>query len=191
MIITGLVGALVGSSYKWGYFVVANAAFFLVVVNLVFVGRKHANAINKEVGRAYLFCGALTVVLWFAYPIAWGVSEGGNIIAPDSEAIFYGVLDVLAKIGFGAALLFFHRNIDPAVLGLHIRDYDDAPVHAGEKHAGISGSNHGNNGATGDYGVATGTTAGVPHNNAHLRANGTETTETRAQNIATNDNSVV
>lgn len=28
-------------------------------------------------------------------------TSGGNIIAPDSEAAFYAVLDVLAKVGFG------------------------------------------------------------------------------------------
>jgi bacteriorhodopsin len=50
-----------------------------------------------------------------------GVSEGGNIIAPDSEAVFYGILDLLAKPVFGALLLFGHRNIAPARLGLRIR----------------------------------------------------------------------
>lgn len=59
------------------------------------------------------------------YPIAWGLCEGGNYLHPDSEAIFYGVLDIMAKPVFGAILLFGHRNIDPARLGLHIRDYDD------------------------------------------------------------------
>ena len=59
------------------------------------------------------------------YPIAWGVCEGGNVISPDSEAIFYGILDLIAKPVFGALLLFGHRNIDPARLGLRIRDVDE------------------------------------------------------------------
>ncbi|RAL68304.1 hypothetical protein DID88_007034 [Monilinia fructigena] len=62
----------------------------------------------------YWTCGGITMFLWFLYPIAWGLSEGGNVISGDSEAVFYGVLDVLAKIGFGIALLAGHRNIDPA-----------------------------------------------------------------------------
>lgn len=61
------------------------------------------------------------------YPIAWGVCEGGNIIAPDSEAVFYGILDLMAKPVFGALLLWGHRGIDPARLGLSIREYDDDP----------------------------------------------------------------
>lgn len=58
------------------------------------------------------------------YPIAWGLCEGGNVISPDSEAIFYGILDFLAKPCFGALLIWGHRNIDPATIGMAIRDYD-------------------------------------------------------------------
>lgn len=70
-------------------------------------------------------CGSLTAVVWILYPIAWGVCEGGNLIAPDSEAVFYGILDLIAKPVFGALLLWGHRNIDPARLGLRIRDIDE------------------------------------------------------------------
>jgi bacteriorhodopsin len=79
-------------------------------------------------------CGSLTAFLWILYPIAWGVSEGGNLIAPDSEAVFYGVLDFLAKPVFGALLIWGHKDIDLARLGLNIRDYDgDALLHDDKK----------------------------------------------------------
>jgi len=154
MVVTGLVGALISSSYKWGYFVFAMFALFFIAYNVVYVGVQHAKPLGREVSRTYVICGGWTIFLWFLYPIAWGLSEGGNVIAPDSEAIFYGILDILAKPVFGALLLWGHRNIDPAVLGLHIRDYDDRPIH-GEKTA--VGNNNGvvNNGATND--PATGT----------------------------------
>ncbi|KAF9770771.1 hypothetical protein IL306_011641 [Fusarium sp. DS 682] len=57
--------------------------------------------------------------------IFYGVCEGGNLIAPDSEAVFYGILDLIAKPAFGALLLWGHRNIDPARLGLRIRDINE------------------------------------------------------------------
>ena len=103
---------------------------FYVVYILVWDARKHANLLGKDVGRAFLYCGSLTATLWMLYPIAWGVSEGGNVIAPDSEAVFYGILDLLAKPVFGALLIWGHRNIEPARLGLRIADYtgDDAVV---------------------------------------------------------------
>jgi hypothetical protein len=72
----------------------------------------------------------LTYQSGIIYPIAWGVCEGANLISPDSEAVFYGVLDFLAKPIFGALLLWGHKGIDPARLGLAIKDYDgDAIVH--------------------------------------------------------------
>lgn len=127
MIVTGLVGALVASSYKWGYFTFAMFALFFLAFQVLWVGRQHASHIGTEVGRTYILCGGWTMFLWFLYPIAWGFCEGGNYITSDSEAVFYSVLDVLAKPGFGALLLWGHRNIDPATLGLHIRDYDQLP----------------------------------------------------------------
>lgn len=124
MIITGLVGALIDNRYKWPYFVFGCVALFYIVYQLVWESRLHARTFGKDVEKTFMMCGSLTAFLWILYPVAWGLSEGGNVIAPDSEAVFYGVLDFLAKPCFGALLLWGHRNIDPARLGLAIKDYD-------------------------------------------------------------------
>lgn len=55
-------------------------------------------------------------------PIAWGLSEGGNVIHPDSEPIFYGVLDIFAKVVFGVVVLFGLRTAAPEALGMHVQD---------------------------------------------------------------------
>ncbi|KAF2435639.1 family A G protein-coupled receptor-like protein [Tothia fuscella] len=167
MIVTGLAGALVVSSYKWGYFAFGCAALAYIVYQLGWESRKHANHLGTDIGRVFLMCGSLTTFLWILYPIAWGICEGGNLIAPDSEAAFYGVLDVLAKPVFGALLLFGHRNIDPSRLGLRIRDYDEDPAVTGgskghEKgHTGNgvdgahNGHSNGHNAATNDVPATT------------------------------------
>ena len=128
---------------------------------MTWTARKHANALGADVGRTYLICGVWTIFLWFLYPIAWGVSEGGNIIAPDSEAAFYGILDLLAKPVFGALLIWGHRNIDPARLGLHIRDYDEVPSVGNYSHHEKSGNGvgHSHTGTTPVVGGTTTTTA--------------------------------
>lgn len=166
MVVTGLVGALVASSYKWGYFAFAMVALFFIAYNVVYVGIKHAGPLGANVKRTYIICGGWTIFLWFLYPIAWGLSEGGNVIAPDSEAIFYGILDILAKPIFGALLLWGHKDIDPEVLGLHIRDYDDRPIQSGnEKSVVNNGANNGvttGNHATGDAAVHSQTGATDP-----------------------------
>jgi len=134
MIVTGLIGALIDNRYKWAYFAFGCVALLYILYHLVWESRIHAKNFGRDVGRCFLMCGSLTALLWVCYPIAWGVAEGGNIIAPDSEAVFYGVLDFLAKPIFGALLLWGHRNIDPARLGLAIRDYDgDVAVHEKNK----------------------------------------------------------
>jgi bacteriorhodopsin len=125
MIICGLVGALVASTYKWGYFTLGCAAFLYVAYTLVGPARAHAAYLGSDVSRAYNTAGVWLVFLWFLYPIAWGCAEGGNVITPDSEAVFYGILDLLAKVGFGAILLWGHRGIDPARLGLRLRAHDE------------------------------------------------------------------
>jgi len=164
MIVTGLVGALVVSSYKWGYFAFGCAALAYIVYMLAWEARKHANALGADVGRAFLTCGALTTFLWILYPIAWGICEGGNVISPDSEAVFYGILDLLAKPVFGALLLFGHRNIHPSRLGLAIPDYGADSVVRGNEKVGHHGNGVGNgsgNGVTGTTGhVGDGTTTG-------------------------------
>ncbi|KAK0111342.1 ion channel activity protein [Cadophora gregata] len=128
MIVTGLVGALVSSQYKWGYFVFAMISLFFIAYNVVYVGPKHAGGIRSsnqtDIKKSYILAAGWTMGLWFLYPIAWGISEGGNVISPDSEAIFYSVLDVLAKPGFGLVLLWAHRNIKPEDIGIHVRSYD-------------------------------------------------------------------
>ena len=123
MIVTGLSGALVNSTYKWGYYTFGCFALFWIAYVLLWEARIHANFLGRDIGRTFLICGSWTTLLWFLYPIAWGVSEGGNVIAPDSEAVFYGILDIMAKPVFGALLLWGHRGISPARLGLQIRDF--------------------------------------------------------------------
>lgn len=154
MIVTGLVGALVKSSYKWGYFTFGCVALLYIIYLLAWEARRHANALGNDVGKAFLFCGSLTAFLWTLYPIAWGVCEGGNVISPDSEAVFYGILDLFAKPVFGALLIFGHRNIDPARLGLYIHDYDekDSTAIAEKKLAG-----RGTTDASNGNGVTNGT----------------------------------
>ena len=142
---SAFLNAAILTMKQWGYFVFGMFAFFWVAWTVTWTARKHAAALGSDISKVYLICGVWTIFLWFLYPIAWGLSEGGNIIAPDSEAVFYGILDVMAKPVFGALLLWGHRNIDPARLGIHIRDYDDefqAPG-VGEKH-----SNNGTSGVT-------------------------------------------
>jgi len=118
MIVTGLVGALTVSSYKWGYFVFGCVAMFWVFWNIA-QGYSYAKALDARVYKAYSFLSAYLIFLWVLYPVCWGLCEGGNVLNVTSEMIFYGVLDVLAKPVFAILTLLLHTKIPSSLLGLN------------------------------------------------------------------------
>jgi len=97
MVVCGLVGALTATSYKWGFYTLGCAALFYVLWYLFFNARRAAVGIGAEAGRAYRGSAFYLGTLWLLYPICWGLSEGGNVISPTGEMIFYGILDILTK----------------------------------------------------------------------------------------------
>jgi len=52
----------------------------------------------------------LTVLAWCLYPVVWILAEGTGTISSNGEAIFYTVLDVIAKTGFGFIITTAKRN---------------------------------------------------------------------------------
>lgn len=88
MVVTGLVGALVKTSYKWGFYTFGCVAFLFVAYSgkpsclrlgcringhdtVVFEGRAYARILGSDINRTYTICGAWTIGLWLLYPIAW------------------------------------------------------------------------------------------------------------------------
>ena len=88
-----LIGALIESSYKWGYFTFA-VVFQLFVMYLVAkdVFSSFGSSTHSSLGNLLIIA---FFIVWILYPICWGLSEGGNVIQPDSEAVFYGILDLI------------------------------------------------------------------------------------------------
>jgi bacteriorhodopsin len=124
MIVCGLIGALTRTRYKWGFWLFGMASLLYIAYQLLIDSRRHANRLGGDTKKTFMMCGAWLTFIWFLYPIAWGLSEGGNVIHPDSEAIFYGILDIMSKPVFGFLLLWGHRNINPGDLGLRIHHRD-------------------------------------------------------------------
>jgi len=69
--------------------------------------------------------------LWLLYPVAWGLADGGNVISSDSEMVFYGVLDVLAKPVFTMVHLFQLSRLDLTALQLSSGKFSASAVGAG------------------------------------------------------------
>lgn len=74
---------------------------------------------------SYMLGASWLSLLLLLYPISWALSEGGNVITPTSEMVFYGVLDICA----GPALLFFFlwklSAVDYSAFGFSSFKYTD------------------------------------------------------------------
>merc|ERR1712226_496050 len=132
MIISGLIGSTVGSGDKWVFFGFSILTFIPIIYYLC--ERKNRaldNGIydsegNRMVSPQGLADGAfiphvhfivtytnimrLTVTAWSLYPVVWILAEGTGTISANGEAIFYTVLDIISKAGFGFILVTMRRN---------------------------------------------------------------------------------
>ncbi|KAK9465671.1 hypothetical protein V1512DRAFT_44695 [Lipomyces arxii] len=98
-----LIGSLVRSSYKFGFFAFGVASWLLIFVYMMSSGRRSSVRLGNVLQGPFLIGASTFMFLWMLYPICWGLSEAGNVISPTSEGVFYGVLDIL----FIGLLMYF------------------------------------------------------------------------------------
>jgi len=113
-VVSWLCGALVPTRYRWGYFAFGIFAYFVLAYLLLHWGVQQARRIGS--GKDYTLLTGLLVLVWLAFPIAWGLSEGGNKLSITGEMIFYGVLDLIAVPLYGTLFLMLSRRFNPALL---------------------------------------------------------------------------
>lgn len=105
-----LAGAHVDSSYKWGFFAFGTFAWLILAMSTINESREAAQLLG--IGRDYIILAGWTNLLWVIYPVAWGLTDGGNRIGVTGGSIFFGVLDVLMVPVLSVAFLVFARNWD-------------------------------------------------------------------------------
>jgi bacteriorhodopsin len=110
-VVSWLCGALVSSSYKWGYFTIGIFAYLVLAYVMLGWGREHAARINT--GKDYTMLAGILVLLWLAFPVAWGLSEGSNKLSVTGEMIFYGILDLIAVPIYGTLFLMYSKRFAP------------------------------------------------------------------------------
>lgn len=98
-----LIGALIKSTYKWGYFTIAVFAQLFAMGLIAFNYTEFVKNGNGTKKPVVFFVVVMHLIVWLLYPICWGLSEGGNVIQPTSEAVFYGILDLI-NFGFLPAI---------------------------------------------------------------------------------------
>lgn len=131
MVVSGLIGALVHTTYKWGFFAFGCAALLYIWWNMMGPARASSFALGSPFKSAFTISTGWLSFLFLLYPISWGLSEGGTVISPTSEMVFYGVLDILAKPVFAFMHLFQVSQLDLAALHLSSGKYTTSAVAEG------------------------------------------------------------
>lgn len=72
--------------------------------------------------RDYMILSGFMNVLWLLYPIAFGLSDGGNVIGVTGGFVFFGILDVLAGPVWSVMFVMMCRNWDYRKLNLAFSD---------------------------------------------------------------------
>lgn len=128
-IIAYLVAAYTPSNYKWGFFAFGTLAWLFLALSTLRHGAKSADRVGIK--KDYFSLAAWTNFLWMMYPLAWGLSDGGNRIGVVPSFIWFGILDVLLLTGLGFAIVFMSRRWDYGRLNIAFTQYGRVPASTG------------------------------------------------------------
>lgn len=116
-----LVAAFTRTNYKWGFFAWAFLAHIFVLISLWVHGGSSARRVGIR-GDYFALTGWVTF-LWLLYPLAWGLTDGGNYNGLVGSWIWFGILDILLFVGTGVAVLFLSRRWDYGRLNIAFTQY--------------------------------------------------------------------
>lgn len=127
-IVSGLVGALTPSSYKWGFYAFGVLTLLYVVFTVLFNGLR-SRLVQTHKGM-YSLGAVYLAIVWILYPVCWGLSEGSNVLSVPHEMIFYSILDLFAGPLFLFLFLASLEDVDYDGFGLQsgkASDYVNVP----------------------------------------------------------------
>lgn len=113
MIVTGLFAGLspTGSDRKWLWFLISSGAFLFIYLALWGQLRREARKTGELIERGYVTKAGALSALWLIYPLVFLFGdEGLRRIGPEGTAAAYTILDVVAKVAYGAASLLITRS---------------------------------------------------------------------------------
>lgn len=125
MIFTGFIGGVAiddGGSVPalalWGIISgIFMVILYVVIITMIVLARRNLSA---PVSRTFLLASVLLMVIWFAYPIVFGLQglgvTGGLTVAAQ---VILSAADIIAKVGFGALIhkIALQRTAEDVVAG--------------------------------------------------------------------------
>lgn len=102
MIATGLVAALSPDPINYIWYLVSCGAYLAVFYLLVSPYRLEAERNYPRAKKAFRKLLTIHLLLWTGYPIVWILAASGiDVLSRGLETMFYTILDLVAKVGFG------------------------------------------------------------------------------------------
>lgn len=111
MILLGLFGAISTHKYRWGWYAIGCFFEFVLTWGMLVTAPRYAFKRSRQIGWLYLGLAIYLNLLWFGYPVVWGLAEGSNTISEDAEIASYAGLDIAAKAVFGFLLMLIGQPI--------------------------------------------------------------------------------
>lgn len=118
-----LVAALVTTDYKWGFFAFGTFAYVILAMSTLNESREAAE--RQGIVRDYMTLSLFVNALWILYPVAFGLSDGGNVVHVTGGFVFFGVLDVLLGPVVCGLFVFMTRKWDYKKLNLAFSEARD------------------------------------------------------------------
>lgn len=131
-----LVGALVQSSYKWGYYTFACVSMLYMWWVLIMPARKSAKVLKGDYHIIATVSAVWISFMYALYAVCWACCEGANVVSNDSEMVWYGILDILTKPCFLFYFLAALTDCDLAVLQLNSGKYTESGINRSTAAAG-------------------------------------------------------
>ena len=110
MIVLGLAGGVNTHKFKWGYYAMSCFCEVAINIGLLFCGMRSAMARGGGISKVYAGLAGYLSILWWGYPIVWGLAEGANVISSDAEVTISSrssrvyIHCMLAILNYGAPL---------------------------------------------------------------------------------------
>lgn len=102
MLATGFVATVTPKPMSYIWYIVSCAAYLAIVYLLAQPYRVEAERQHPRSKQAFRKLITVHLVLWTLYPVVWILSpEGFRAFGQGSEAMFYTLLDIASKVGFG------------------------------------------------------------------------------------------
>lgn len=119
-VISYLVSAFTISNYKWGFYAFGTVSWLLLAFSTLAAS---SSARRVGVARDHTVLSGWVNLLWLLYPIAFGLTDGGNRIGVTPGFIFFGILDLFFIPVLAFVFIFLARTWDYSQLNLAFTRY--------------------------------------------------------------------